>query len=345
MRLDWDALVAVMRCLRKKHEISSVMKTCKTLYAAGLPLLIAEHTENYSIESAMSYLNFLRADKHTRGPLLRTLELDVPGLFFEDVIPFLAAMEEALQATTQPRDLELYVIQDQVASSYLTATGHCSSLAHLELHNITCSQAADLLSRMFAPLKSVKLHFSPQYEIQSFRITEHLRKFIGSLQDLRLLLIEWIIDDSVAVQWTSMTSIETSYLPRRGSMSAAFPNLRNIVVHRTAHGEDAHGPTASNWIHLDYVAMPYPAFRHLLPSCTTRQLRVYTQVAEENGPAFEQLLRSANPSALILLLHVSSLHFAQLKCWTRLWQAASRLECLILDLKGEYSMKSHVRFK
>ena len=108
MRLNWDALVTVMCHLQRKREISSVMKTCKTLYAAGLPLLMAEHTENHSIESAMLYLDFLRADKHTRGPLLRTLELDVLDLFSEDVPLFFAAMEEVLWATTQLRYFNIW---------------------------------------------------------------------------------------------------------------------------------------------------------------------------------------------------------------------------------------------
>lgn len=344
MRLNVDVIVAIMQMLQRKRDISALMRTCKILYSAGLPILIAEYAEDLSIQSASLYLDFLLAAKNGRIPLLRSLRLDVSTPFFDDAAQFLSAVEEVLCSSTQLVDLQLNLLHDEAPSRFPIVIGRCSSLIHLELHGITHSKAADLLSRMDTPLKNLKLNFSHPFqdEIEPFGLVRYLHKFGRSLETLSLLLIEWTIEDSLATQWVKMTSLETSYLPKKGSMSAVFPHLQNLFIHRSTHNDDAYGPPEIKWSHLDCVALSYPALMHLLPSCTIRQLQVFTQAAQPNVLGYERVLHHANPSALIMPLHIGTSNSDAIKYATRLWQAAPRLRCLVLNLTGIYSVKSHV---
>lgn len=198
MWLNIDVLIMIMQLLGRKRDISSVMKTSKTLYAAGLPILVAEYSEGGTMMTAMAYLDFLLVDPTRRIPMVRSLSLPVTmtrqkicrASLYTDLY---AAVKAVLRSSTQLPNLEVGLRHDQTPLTFPITMGSCMSLAYLELEGVTCSKAADILSCIQTPLKIVSLCFAPMesaaFNSTYFHVSNHTRNFTDSLETLALYSI------------------------------------------------------------------------------------------------------------------------------------------------------------
>lgn len=341
MRLNTDVLVVVMQHLESDREVNAMMMTCKTLYDAGLPFLIAHYSER-SLSVAMTFLDFLLADLCKRGPLLRSLKLKLDLTLSDGGHgAFYTAVESILSKATQLVELELMLPLpgDDVMIGPTLIAG-CTSLTSLSLGGLTHPAAAALFFQMRSLLKSISLEFArdpnDEKEHPLFPISDHLHHFAGSLEDLSLFSTRWSIDVHPSSCWPKMEALYASDLPTRGSMSAAFPRLETLDIHTT--GATVYGPPEMHWTHLDDVALSLAGLERLLPACTVRELEVYTTITTRTASRFTELLRRTNPQALTLTLNVD----VDESRATQLWEAAPRLHCLILYISGPFSLVQQV---
>ena len=343
MRLNIDILIMILQLLERKRDISAVMKTSKTLYATGLPILVAEYSEGGAMTTAMAYLKFLLVDPTRRIPMLRSLSLLVTTTWEEPDpatlrLQFYIAVKAILRASTQLADLKLGLFDNPAHSAFPVAMGRCLSLTYLELEGITCSKAADILSCIQTPLKSVTLHFahrgSSTFNSTCFHMSEYTRNFTDSLETLAIYNNRWTLDESLAIQWPKMTSLSASFYPYGGSLSAKFPRLRNLIVRRPAFPAVIRPESA--WSHLSSASLFYDYLSRGLPSCVVERLNLIGMVTKDAVPGLVHGLGLANPLELTITLDVGE---SSMEYTTRLWKAVPRLHCLTIRVaaRGSYS--------
>lgn len=306
------------------------MKTCKTLFAAGLPILVANYSDDGFKKLDAAFLTFLLADQHTRIPFLPSFNVDLTLQFLPaQTARWVDLLTEVLQLSTHLEKLHLgiYFAMSLDSSQLMTSIGNCSSLTSLSLCLIRSRMALPLFSNIRAPLRSLSLDFIDRSD--HFSISEHLRNLKSSLEYFSLSNTQWFIAETHTLEWPRMKTLGATYFPESGSLSAAFPHLLHLQI---VDRDSSIPPQEWTWTHLHEVMLFVPALQQLLPMCTIDRLTVLDAPSADTEPQVVERMINANPSMLGLHSYISA--DAQMLHTDQIWEAASTVRHLFLTLKA-----------
>ena len=158
MRLDFDVLSVVMSHMLRRPDILSVMRTCKTVYAAGIPALLKRNVVFTKQQKLESFCDFILVDAPTRGKHIQGLE------FFPSVgeIKDDGLVEKIVRVLKHASDLKRLVFQaaeNFVASNAKIAQAFASLKGVKELRiQDGGAEIVKMLKTMQSPVEEINLN-------------------------------------------------------------------------------------------------------------------------------------------------------------------------------------------
>lgn len=303
--------------------------------------------------NTMAYLEFLLAGQAWRIPMICSLNLLVtmaPHETYPATVhaEFYAAAMAVLRASTQLVDLKLGLLHDPDSSTFPAIVRSCMSLTHLKLEGLTYSKAANILSCIQTPMKSLILSFAPigfsPFGVALFRVSDYIRKFTDTLEVLGIHEQMWTLDESIATQWPRMTILSVTFYPVRGSISAMFPALQNLMISNSSFSYRLTVRPENDWSHLSSALLAYDCLSRVIPSCVVERLRLVRVVDKDSVPELIRGLRHANPVELSITLDADE---RSMEYTTQMWEVVPRLQCLTLRLSAKRSspLDAHVNIQ
>ncbi|KAI0692776.1 hypothetical protein BC835DRAFT_27668 [Cytidiella melzeri] len=238
MRLDFDVLFEVLWWVRNKKTVSRLMRTCRTLYSKGVPLLLDSfvHLDNHRLQS---FCLFMTADS-SRCQYLRSVYFNFLALCHEpaDIDAILGVIQNASNLKRLHLNNETLASDDRFPLAFASL----SSVEELVLDTYG-KAAADMLADLESPVRHADITFVAGRN-QSF---PNPTDFVEALQNASKTLKTVVVSN---VHWEASTlglkfpevvslTIENYDSIDGEGLMAALPKLRKLCTDHDFVGEDA----------------------------------------------------------------------------------------------------------
>lgn len=220
-----------------RKDIWPLMCTCRFLYAAGMPHLLACNVElNLGVyrSTFASFSSFILADTDLRAGSLRDLRLNSTGYLGERITSDLV---EILQHASGLKMFTLNWLRiplSPVDKLVLRTLAQNESIKHLSIFPLSPEVVSEI-QRWRAPLNAVTTtsvsadHLDPS--ILPVDITSALQPFSSTLQKLSVTgRWRWSSDTEVVFPHMRSLSISHSTIESPGNIARAFPNLERLQM-------------------------------------------------------------------------------------------------------------------
>ncbi|KAJ3552986.1 hypothetical protein NM688_g3864 [Phlebia brevispora] len=236
--LNFDILTYIMACITRRTDLLSLMCTCSSLYAAGIPALLRSSC-SIQADNLLPFYEFLISKGPSSFMALRDLHL-FDGHFRLRGIELSSAdvdiLVDVLQKATKLNSLTLDCGPLLGLSGDLPhAITSLTSLRSLSIWGPADAHREYVLTRLQSPLQRVSLPLSGR------DIFQILKNFHHSLEYARL---SWGKVVESGVQFTKLTHLElfACFHLRLCILGPALPNLHSLVLANTqmyAHEDEA----------------------------------------------------------------------------------------------------------
>ncbi len=289
-RLNFDIFAGILAHVERKKDVSSLMKTCKTLYRPAIPHILRDGVTIEGIPKTRSFCQFMLA-KHwskDRNRYLSRLSIDVEFRKNIGYLPF--ALAETIKGAINLEELQMESLDSLLDGGGKSVFEVLQDLgSHCKLKKLTLQNVGERTVRLLGSMKTSTItDLSLSYDID----IEHPNPFLA-LRSLRstitTLHLEYIKSTSLNVQCPLVhtLSLETYPTAVTSALVFAFPNLRRFSVFNESgnHDEDTiddlrftnqidlvqlHG----SWTHLRYLSGDVNQLYILGLSCPVYELRV-----------------------------------------------------------------------
>ena len=236
-----------MKMLRSK-DLFSVMRTCRTLYRLGIPLLLKDIHYYRTRRSSILYRTLLLEDP-TRFSYVRALRCDYMDTFF-GCHTTQNLYTDFLRYSRRLYHLDIgFDIAVQIEDSALAPIANLPELRRLHLHSCTRKPLARLLSRLTVPLTELGIYqdnlLAPvQSEALRIDFFALAAPFRGSLTSLAFAAFSEIaippLNGAHAVSFPHVYQVEwrAARLPTAPTLAALFPAATHLEVACTVSRRD-----------------------------------------------------------------------------------------------------------
>jgi hypothetical protein len=347
LSLSLDVIFILMDAL-PATDLSCLMRTCRSLYDTGMPLLVRRFSLHNTQDTLIPFLRFLCDDLVLRVSYIHQLKLDPWGISHEDtnhlsLKPALirSLIRPILRYSTNLERLEVREGQRIFASASLVdnLVNYCRSLTSLDITTSSSWDVGSFLGRLRCPLRS--LHIRAYTRGRSSERTLSLCKLVqfrDTLEELQVLDTKLVVEETQGEwnTWPRLQLLAFRTIPCEALLSRSFPNVKSLVISRShIHGSVNHShANNSTWQNLDVVSTASISFPHV-PRCHIRLLAALMTPHKDWGQIredLEELLETSAPS--VLDLHLIPCGPADYRIIDVLFavQRHPGLRCLRLDL-------------
>ena len=364
--LPWDILLYILSHIDTKGELSTYMRTCRTLYTSGTPYLV----QNCSLDKDIELKHIVLFCKY----LLQTPSIDTMenrASFIRKLrFPNFGALEDASDEIAKPlvgslagviqcaRFLERLTIEDV---EYLIGLNEdlavtVSSLENLQKIKLSiCSKATmHMLSELISPLRQIDLSFDHD-DSGSYQPPVSLAHFADTLEKLTFRAppafafcqLQGVQFSHVHTFIVASSVLSEIYQFRLSNLTYTFPNLKNLGIDFSykINGSESLSPNAPVWSSLDTIACGVSLLLALDFKIPCRLWSVC--LSDYRGTAsFRTILQRVQPTHLELKLGITQAKywFQQTSGLDRLFQVPSlkitHLSfCFVVDLTLDWVEK------
>ncbi|CAL1717100.1 unnamed protein product [Somion occarium] len=303
MAINYDILVYIMTFLRivKRGSLFALMKTCRILYTAGAPYLLAGQVNFDGKPDQMESFNcFMHQNLALRGSFIRRIHLNVPDLWedniYEDSYDYqtdiLQRSSEVLKHCSRLQHLEILGSEDWLSMGRRLGPA-LASLVDVEyvMFGGKGDRTDGLLRITNWPLKAMCISFAYD-DASDGDYKGDPRTLLRHVYDLKEVHVEWL-DFGPEGEGETFPHLETFSVEFWGDIGMrplleSFPKLRNLRIyaavselqamdeirlvairHRNIQAQVSH-----RWSHLDYVEGELVAVYLLAPQCHIAHLNI-----------------------------------------------------------------------
>lgn len=225
--LNFDVLADVLACMATGAELLPAMRACRTLYLAGVPLLLRAGVVVRTRAKLVSFCRFALRDGPARFRHLRSLEVAVPGRFRN------AAKAELLvrmfASARYLERLEVYDCEVLLSDARLPAVlAQLAVLRKVTLHSLNDAAHA-FLDRLDAGLGSVDICFYGDTVEGPGDPVPLLARFAPCLRELRVTYAEFGHGTVCYVNLTTLV-VDDCQFAKVAPLVSCFPNLRDLSL-------------------------------------------------------------------------------------------------------------------
>lgn len=247
--LNYDILIHSMHFIQLKQDLLSMMRTCRTLYQAGIPHLlrivsicISDGAGSGPPVNMESFTSFISTDPIRRGLIVREItlmpsRLDVTQEYYQSVQAFAQALAQLHNLTT----LEVFLAEDWLNHSSISdALASLINLRALRLDShldeSDGNKSIDLLGRITSPLRALALGFSFAAEYRNlFEILSHFAPTLVYLELDKVALVsenEGTVYPNLKTLDLGRTHADTFCV---STLLTCAPNLQEISLREVAN--------------------------------------------------------------------------------------------------------------
>lgn len=286
MCLDFDILLEVMRYVEKQREISRFMRTCRTLYEHGVPILL-QYGVTLGVGEVWAFERFLRVDP-SRNNHLRSLSLSFRFINIGNFrSTLLRIIKNAKNVTT------LTITETGMALDYeLMRT--CATMSTIDTLSITAyppEVRQRFLSLVVSPVRKLHVVNPPtrHYTLTPSHLITVLQPFNESLEEVSVSGVCWPQSNPISqLSFPKVTKMRLRdfIFTKMAGLDQSFPNLRELFVDnsdsriRTADPQQVRDENitrqaiSGSWPLLDKVSFDLDWLYVFAPTCHIQDLRI-----------------------------------------------------------------------
>ena len=316
MRVDYDVLLNILDHSKDQPDFCRLMRTCWTLYEAGVPRLLRRlggRISVYTCNSLITLCAFMIRKNPNRFQHLIELDINLERPFYKDARAN-KAIAFMFKRTSQLATLKLsrpeYLLADKVV---LHAIASLSSLREVVLRGIA-DEVVLLLETIKSPIRKVSIDFDHEWAEDGGDPLPLLKNLADSLEELAAY---WVNLETPGVQYPHLTALDldTCLGFDFETLYSAFPNLRYLSLH-TGTEDDwiddvgsvlqrQHNLTAQadlgTWQSLSYIESGISTVYLLALQCSVEHLDMRSsRLTRESCDFLRVVLSEVLPSAVSL---------------------------------------------
>lgn len=237
-RLNLDIFQLTYDLIRRRRDVSALMRTCKALYRAGIPPLlrfsVTVHMDTTSAKKVESFTSFMLSENWSS---LRFLSLRSLGLKVSDPPKQYEVQAQEL-AIIFKHAIHLQVLglcwADELLVAYPNVFHSIASLPGLQELVIQegGSLTMNIVSAIHSPIKAIKLVLHPGSQPNFPDPLVHFGHLGSTLVSLSLHRVD-LRDRQVRLPSIRYLTIETSQNIQSAVLIRAFPNLSILITDTT----------------------------------------------------------------------------------------------------------------
>lgn len=230
-RLSYDVLYLCFTHIMIRKDVSSLMRTCKTLFGSGIPHLLAKSVWLYTAKNAQMFLHFMfsKSFRALRFQSLRSLRVGFWTSRMEQFQILVSGMSQVLRLALNLQKLELSAL-DLFCNTDLSFFDAITTLPSLRKLCITNSESKimHLLSTIRSPLQELDVSFCTR-GLELLDPLPHLGNLSSTLTTLSL---RWVNLHHSNVRCSSVRylTIETIHRIDATVLVRSFPALITLSI-------------------------------------------------------------------------------------------------------------------
>ena len=230
-RLSYDILLLCFTFIFSRRDISSLMRTCKTLFGPGIPHLLEDKVNLQSANEIIQFLHFIfsKSFRTERFRSLRSMSFAFWGnVPLEDLQILTPYLTRTLCLATNLEDLGLPFWNSfcEADPNFSNAIASLPSLRKLRIEEAE-SKVMDLLSIIRSPLQKLDVSFSIDLDLPD--PLPHLGNLSPSLTTLNLYYVD-LHDRSIRCSSVRYLTIETHFEVDTTALVLSFPGLISLHI-------------------------------------------------------------------------------------------------------------------
>ena len=227
--MNYDVLLNILDHSGNQPDFCRLMRTCRTLYEAGVPRLLRRVGGRISIHTRRnlySFCAFMLRKNPSRFQHLLELDIHLERPFYKDARANNAValmFKNASQLATLKLPNPDYLLADKVVHR---AVASLSSVREVVLRDVT-DEVVSLLDSLKAPVRKVNIAFDPHWAEDGGDPIPLLKNFAGSLEELSA---SWVTFETLDVQYPHLVDLHLDICVGFDfkTLYRAFPNLRHL---------------------------------------------------------------------------------------------------------------------
>ncbi len=236
MLVNFDVLTYLMSITEERTDVSSLMRTCRTLYSAGIPSLLSFDIDFDVWERFAAFCSFMDVDAPGRSRFLRRMTLYMHHLTRARRTRTLGHILRILQHASQLHELSIETNDeeqrfDPLDPHLIEALSGLTSIKDLAVSMVT-DDTAKILQSFQSPAAKVYLFFEDDWSSSEFSHLDPifvLKQFGPSLRRLEVLFPAFSQVLRHGIQYPHLTELEISHISPLLALDPliySFPNLR-----------------------------------------------------------------------------------------------------------------------
>lgn len=345
MRVNYDVLFNIMDLSEAQSDFGRLMRTCWTLYEAGVPRLLRRlggRISIYTRKALLSFCAFMLQKNSNRFQHLVALGIHLDRPFYKDACKnkFVALMflNASRLETLKLSDPE-YLLTDPAVPR---AIASLTSLRELIIRDVT-NEVIPVLEKTRSLIRKVSISFDHDFAKDGGDPIPLLKNLAHSLEELD---VSWVGLEAIDVKYPRLAILHLGncdYTPFE-TLYSAFPNLRSLSL--CSDLEDGWEDELAGWWHqrnllaqadygtwqsLSYVRASIPTLYSLALQCRVEHLDIrQCGLVREGCDLLRAVLSAVQPSAVSLFLYAQAFDMQFLG--TALRPSVHTLHELFLDI-------------
>ncbi|THH00888.1 hypothetical protein EW026_g1711 [Hermanssonia centrifuga] len=220
MLVNFDVLTYLMSITEERTDVSSLMRTCRTLYSAGIPSLLSFDIDFDVWERFAAFCSFMDVDAPGRSRFLRRMTLYMHHLTRARRTRTLGHILRILQHASQLHELSIETNDEE------------QRFDPLDPHLIEALSGLTSIKDLASPAAKVYLFFEDDWSSSEFSHLDPifvLKQFGPSLRRLEVLFPAFSQVLRHGIQYPHLTELEISHISPLLALDPliySFPNLR-----------------------------------------------------------------------------------------------------------------------